>query len=136
VADRNCPGDRPRRQRRAQKLTSLRGTPPAVPGEIREKRTVRYSLKEPDGGRTDRERLRKLTEEEFEVGAAIDPDNPLWPEEELRTAESLMLADEPKVPLLVRLYPEIVEFFRKAGPGYQGRINAVLLGDVRSRKAA
>lgn len=99
-----------------------------------EKRTVRRTLADRAKDRTDWERLRNMTEEEIEAGAASDPDNPPWTEEELAAAELLMPSDEPKVPLSIRLDPEIVEFFREEGPGYQSRINAVLLGYVRSRR--
>ena len=36
--------------------------------------------------RTDWERLRRMTEEEIEAGAASDPDNPPWTQEDLRRA--------------------------------------------------
>lgn len=75
-----------------------------------------------------------MTEEEIERGARSDSDNPPWTEEELAAAELLMPSEEPKVPLSIRLDSEIVEFFREEGSGYQSRINAVLLGYVRSHK--
>jgi len=101
---------------------------------MKKKRTIRYSAEGLEEGRTDWERLDSMTEEEVERGAQGDPDNPPWTEEELAAAELLMPSEEPKVPLSIRLDPEIVDFFRKEGSGYQSRINAVLLGYVRSHK--
>lgn len=99
-----------------------------------EKRTVRRTQADRAKDWTDWERLRNMTEEEIERGAQSDPDNLPWTEEELAAAERLMPSEASKVPLSIRLDPEIVEFFREEGPGYQSRINAVLLGYVRSRR--
>lgn len=98
------------------------------------KRTVRRTRSDRTKDGTDWERLRNMTEEEMERGAQGDPDNPPWTEEELAAAELVMPSDEPKIPLSIRLDAEILEFFRKEGSGYQSRINAVLLGYVRSRR--
>jgi uncharacterized protein (DUF4415 family) len=57
-----------------------------------------------------------------------------WSREELAAAEFLMPSEESKVPLTIRLDSEIVDFFKSDGPGYQTRINAVLLGYVRSKR--
>jgi uncharacterized protein (DUF4415 family) len=99
-----------------------------------EKRIVRYSPKDREEGRTDWERLRTMTVEEIERGAESDPDNPPWTEEELAAAELLMPSEAAKVPLSIRLDQEVVEYFKEQGPGYQSRMNAVLLGYVRSKR--
>ena len=39
-----------------------------------------------------------------------------------------------KVDIHMRLDPDIVEFFKKEGPGYQSRINAVLRTYMEARK--
>lgn len=39
-----------------------------------------------------------------------------------------------KVAISVRLDEDVLEFFRKAGPGYQTRINAVLRSYMTARK--
>lgn len=38
---------------------------------------------------------------------------------------------EKKVPISFRVDPEVLEFFKAAGDGYQSRMNAVLRGYVR-----
>jgi len=40
-----------------------------------------------------------------------------------------------KIPISIRVDPEVIDFFRKTGPGYQTRINAVLRAFMeRARK--
>lgn len=75
-----------------------------------------------------------MSEEEIERGALSDADNPPWTEEELAHAELIAPSGERKVPVSIRLDPEVIEFFKKDGPGYQSRIGAVLLTYVRSRR--
>jgi uncharacterized protein (DUF4415 family) len=47
-----------------------------------------------------------------------------------RTAKLLM--PEPSQPVTMRLDKSVVEFFKKQGPGYQSRINAVLRAYVET----
>ncbi len=99
-----------------------------------EERIVRRTLKDRRKGKTDWARVRAMTEEEIEQGALSDPDNPPWTEEDFRNAQSVWPSTEPKVPVSIRLHPEVIRYFKAQGPGYQSRINAVLLGYVRSRE--
>jgi uncharacterized protein (DUF4415 family) len=39
-----------------------------------------------------------------------------------------------KQPVMVRLDPEVVDFFRSSGPGWQARMNAALAEYVRRRR--
>ena len=41
---------------------------------------------------------------------------------------------EPAQPVHIRLDPEVLRWFKAAGPGYQTRINAVLRAFVRSKR--
>jgi uncharacterized protein (DUF4415 family) len=43
-------------------------------------------------------------------------------------------AEEAKVPVSIRLDAEVLDYFKAGGRGYQSRINAVLLGYVRSQQ--
>lgn len=95
--------------------------------------TTRRTLAEAGGGRTDWARIDSMSEEEIEAGAISDADNQPWTEEELRNAELLMPAEGGKEAISLRLDREVLSFFRSSGPGYQSRINAVLLAYVRSR---
>lgn len=87
------------------------------------------------GERTDSdwERQDRVSEESLAGGADHARVAFPWSREELAAAEFLMPAEESKVPLTIRLDSEIVDFFKSDGPGYQTRINAVLLGYVRSK---
>jgi len=98
-----------------------------------EKRITRRSLTSRRKGKTDWERVKRMGEEEIERGAETDPDNPPWTEEELANARLVLPPEGPKVPVSIRLDPEIVDYFKQQGSGYQSRINAVLLAYVRSR---
>src|SRR5688572_7559521 len=97
-------------------------------------RIVRRTQAERPKDRTDWARVRAMTEEEIERGAANDPDNPTWTEEELANARLVLPSTEPKVPVSIRLDREVVEYFKSQGPGYQSRIGAVLRAYVRSQK--
>lgn len=99
-----------------------------------EMRITRRTLADKRRGRTDWVRLRSMSEEEIETNAATDADNPPWTEAELAAAEMVLPPEEPKVPVSIRLDAEVVDYFRAAGRGYQSRINAVLLGYVRSQE--
>ena len=91
-----------------------------------DERIVRFSRDEVPVGRTDWARLRAMTEEEIERNAADDPDNPPLTSEELARLELVRPEDRAKVPVYIRLDPDVVEFFKSGGPGYQTRINAAL----------
>jgi uncharacterized protein (DUF4415 family) len=91
-----------------------------------DERIVRFSRDEVPAGRTDWARLRTMTEEEIERNAADDPDNPSLTSEELARLELVRPEDRAKVPVYIRLDPDVVEFFKSGGPGYQTRINAAL----------
>lgn len=97
-----------------------------------DERIVRRVAGDRREGRTDWDRVRRMTEAEVERNAREDPDNPPWTEEELANARLVLPPGGPKVPVSIRLDAEILDYFRGAGPGYQSRINAVLLAYVRS----
>jgi uncharacterized protein (DUF4415 family) len=99
-----------------------------------EPRIIRRSLHDRRPGRTDWAAVDAMTEEEIEASAAGDPDNPAWTEEELAAARLVLPSEGAKVPVSIRLDSEVLEYFKEEGPGYQSRINAVLLGYVRSRR--
>jgi len=96
------------------------------------KRIVRQ-VAERQKGRTDWARLRSMTDEEVERGAAEDADNPGWTRDELAAARLVLPSSGGKVPVSIRLDAEVLDYFKGAGRGYQSRINAVLRAYVRSR---
>jgi uncharacterized protein (DUF4415 family) len=99
-----------------------------------EQHITRRTLADRRRGSTDWDRLRAMTEEEIEANAAADPDNPAWTDAELQAADLVLPSEEPKVPVSIRLDSEVLDYFKQAGRGYQSRINAVLLGYVRSQQ--
>jgi len=92
---------------------------------------------------TDWERVNALTDEDIRAAIAADPDAaPEWTEEDFaraRPASEVLphivaayrrrrgKQKEPtKVPVSIRLNPEVVEYFQAQGTGWQSRINEVL----------
>ncbi len=99
-----------------------------------EQRITRRTLADKRRGRTDWDRLRGMSEAEIEANAAADADNPPWTDAELAAAALVLPAEDAKVPVSIRLDAEVLDYFKSAGRGYQSRINAVLLGYVRSQQ--
>lgn len=69
-------------------------------------------------------RLRTATDEAIERAAADDPDFRDVTDEWLARAEAVMPA--PKTLLSLRIDGDVLDWFKRQGPGYQTRINAVL----------
>lgn len=78
--------------------------------------------------RTDWERVKAMTEEELE--ASID-----YEEEGYPVPGTTRAVYDPscKKQITLRLDPDIIEFFKAGGPGYQTRMNAVLRGYVLAK---
>ena len=74
--------------------------------------------------RTDMARLRGKSDEQIEREIANDPDFRDEPEDWLARAEAVM--PTPKKLLSLRIDNDVLEWFKRQGPGYQTRINAVL----------
>jgi uncharacterized protein (DUF4415 family) len=74
--------------------------------------------------RTDLPRVRAKTEAELERDIADDVDFRDVPENWVETAEAVMPV--PKRLLSLRLDEDVVAWFKRQGPGYQTRMNAVL----------
>ncbi len=95
-----------------------------------EERITRMTLEEAllTEGETDWDRLRNDTSEpeldEEEIGMVID-----W-------STARMVYPEPKSAISMRLDPDIIDFFKARGKGYQTRINAVLRMYVEAQKKA
>lgn len=73
---------------------------------------------------TDFARLDRMTDEEITRAAESDPDALPFTDEMFEEAE---FVPAPKAtPISIRVDPDVLEFFRSRGPGYQSRMNAVL----------
>lgn len=71
--------------------------------------------------RTNWERVDALTEEELEASIDFEEEGyPIW--------ETARMISDPacKKQITLRLDPDVIDFFKAGGPGYQTRMNAVL----------
>jgi uncharacterized protein (DUF4415 family) len=74
---------------------------------------------------SDWQKIDAMRDTDAECNAQDDPDNP--PTDETFWADAELYVPDPrKVPIHIRVTPEILAFFKKDGPGYQTRINRVL----------
>jgi uncharacterized protein (DUF4415 family) len=101
---------------------------------MKEEHLVRRTLADNREDVSDWARVHAMTEEEIEANAASDPDAPPLSAEELATGVLVMPHEHPWVPISVPVDPDVLEYFRKDGPGYQSRINAVLRAYVRAQR--
>ena len=65
---------------------------------MNERRITRRAAGQRRQGKTDWERVERLSEEEIAAAATEDEDNLVWTEAELRSAELVLPSGEPKVP--------------------------------------
>lgn len=74
---------------------------------------------------SDLARLEAMTDAEAIQNALDDADSP--PTDAAFWADAELVDPEPKkVPVCIRVRPDILKFFKQRGPGYQTRINQVL----------
>jgi uncharacterized protein (DUF4415 family) len=82
-------------------------------------------------GKTNWKKFRALTDADIERAVAEDPDTFIPDDAWFKDAKWVM--PEKKESITLRLDPTILQWFRKHGPGYQSRMNAVLLAFVESQ---
>lgn len=70
-------------------------------------------------GKTDWDRLRR--DEALGIEPERDEDEPEWD-----WTRATLVTPEPKKAISLRIDPDVLEFFKSQGPGYQTRMNAVL----------
>ncbi len=81
---------------------------------------------------TDWQRLRQMTDEQADRGAAEDPDN--QPVAAAWLAAGQLVEPVRKRAISLRLDPDVVDWFRSTGPRYQSRMNAVLRAFVQHQR--
>jgi uncharacterized protein (DUF4415 family) len=94
---------------------------------VKERDTARHSRKptKTRPGRTNLRRVRSTTNAEIEADAMRDPDvAPLLDDAWFAKARAVVPLQ--KIAISIRVDPDVIEFFRKTGPGYQTRMNAIL----------
>jgi len=90
-------------------------------------------MQEQNGGVfSDLARVRAKTEEELEADIAADDDWKDIPRDWYKDAVAVY--PTPKKLLSIRLDAEVIDWFKAQGPGYQTRMNAVLLAYKRHRQ--
>ena len=69
--------------------------------------------------------VKKMSDAQAEANALTDPDSP--PTDAMFWADvDMQEPDTRKVPIHIRVAPDVLDFFKQGGPGYQTRINRVL----------
>ena len=81
-------------------------------------------------GKTDWERLRKLTDAEIEASIANDPD---W-SDDWNWGEAVLVIPPKKKAISIRVDEDVLDYFKKEGAGYQRRINAVLRSYMQQKR--
>ncbi|MBB4063451.1 BrnA antitoxin family protein [Gellertiella hungarica] len=84
--------------------------------------------------KTDWARVEAMTDEEIEAAIKDDPDWEGW--EDIDWSKAVWVVPRVKRAISIRLDSDIIEFFKKEGPGYQSRMNDVLRFYMESRKKA
>jgi uncharacterized protein (DUF4415 family) len=83
-------------------------------------------------GRTDWERLRKMTDEDIDKAIADDPD---WAEfKDIDWSKAELVIPAKKVAISIRVDQDVLSFFKKEGAGYQRRMNAVLRSYMQQKR--
>jgi uncharacterized protein (DUF4415 family) len=72
-----------------------------------------------------------MTDEEITAAAAADPDTFIPDARWMKNAK--VVVPQAKEIVTLRLDPDVLAWFRHAGPGYQTRINAVLRAFVEAQ---
>jgi len=89
------------------------------------------AARKPRRGSTDWAKVRQLSDRQIRRAAAGDPDTftptrAMW-------KKARIVMPTPKKPVLLRLDPDVLAWFKRGGRGYQTRINAVLRSFVESQ---
>jgi uncharacterized protein (DUF4415 family) len=89
---------------------------------MKERSTTPISRDDPRRGKTDLERLRRLTDAEIDASIANDPD---WGDD-WNWSNAVLVIPPKKTAISIRVDDDVLDFFKKQGAGYQRRMNAVL----------
>jgi uncharacterized protein (DUF4415 family) len=82
------------------------------------------SRDDPRRGKTDWAAVDKLTDEEITAAMANDPD---WADfKDIDWSEAVLVMPPKKQAISIRVDEDVLDYFKKAGAGYQRRMNAVL----------
>jgi uncharacterized protein (DUF4415 family) len=82
--------------------------------------------------KSDLERLRKMTDAEIEASIRNDFD---W-SEDWNWGDAILVIPPKKQAISIRVDEDVLDFFKKQGPGYQRRMNAVLRSYMQQTRKA
>jgi uncharacterized protein (DUF4415 family) len=89
------------------------------------------SKHDPRKGKTDWARVASLTDEEIEAAVRDDPDAvPL----DVDWSQAVLVMPPKKKAISIRVDPDVLDYFKNEGAGYQRRINAVLRSYVQQKQ--
>jgi uncharacterized protein (DUF4415 family) len=99
---------------------------------MKEKNITVVSRDDPRRGKTDWKAVEKLTDAEIEAAMARDPE---WADfKEIDWSEAVLVVPPKKKAISIRVDDDVLDFFKKEGPGYQRQINAVLRSYMQARR--
>jgi uncharacterized protein (DUF4415 family) len=98
---------------------------------MKDKNITVVSRHDPRRGKTDWTRISSLTDEEIEAAVRSDPDAaPL----DVDWSQAVLVMPAKKKTISIRVDPDVLDYFKKEGAGYQRRINAVLRSYVEQKQ--
>ena len=99
---------------------------------MNEKRSKTHSIgSSRSRSRTDWQYLDRLTDDEIAAAVASDPDAaPL----DVDWSQAVLVVPPRKKAISIRVDPDVLDYFKKEGAGYQRRINAVLRSYVEQKQ--
>ena len=99
---------------------------------MNEKRSKTHSIGSSQSrSRTDWQYLDRLTDDEIAAAVASDPDAaPL----DVDWSQAVLVVPPKKKAISIRVDPDVLDYFKKEGAGYQRRINAVLRSYVEQKQ--
>jgi uncharacterized protein (DUF4415 family) len=99
---------------------------------MREKNITSSSRQARRKGKTDWKHVRNMTDVEIDASIANDSD---WEEfKDIDWSKAEVVVPVKKEPISIRVDTDVLDFFRKGGDGYQGRINAVLRSFMNEKR--
>ena len=99
---------------------------------MKEKSFTVVSRDDPRRGKTDLDKLRRLTDKEIDASIANDPD---WAEfKDIDWSEAVLVIPPKKKAISIRVDEDVLDYFKKHGVGYQRRMNAVLRSYVDQKR--
>jgi uncharacterized protein (DUF4415 family) len=97
---------------------------------MKEKSTTPVSRDDPRRGRSDLDKLRKLTDAEIDASIAGDPD---W-SDDWHWSDAVLVIPPKKKAISIRVDEDVLDYFKQEGSGYQRRMNAVLRSYMQQKR--